>query len=82
MSKAQRWISHAALFGRFLNLPRIYPVGQHGGARKSKIGLEKATLADFPGVTKQRVADARVIIEWAPDLDLHTAKSTRGSRIA
>jgi hypothetical protein len=41
----------------------IYPAAQHGGARKSKIGLEKPALADFPGVTQQRVSDARLIIE-------------------
>jgi uncharacterized ParB-like nuclease family protein len=58
---------HMTAGQRAMAYARIYPMGQHGGARKPKIGLEKPALADFPGVTSQRVADARIIIEFAAD---------------
>jgi hypothetical protein len=53
---------HRAAGQRAMAYARIYPNAEKGGRGKL------AKIGEFPGITHQRVADARLIIQWAPDL--------------
>jgi hypothetical protein len=54
---------HMTAGQRAMAYARIYPEQEKRGR-----GNKSAKIGEFTGITHQRFPDARLIIEWAPDL--------------